>query len=96
MKLVLKILVLPVSLVLSVLTAVCAFVFTRAAILLGLASAILSTLAVMVFLADSAKNAGIVLGIAFLISPYGLPRLGAFLLGGLMLANESIKSFIHG
>ena len=96
MKLILKILVWPFALALSVMTSAAAFLFSRAAVLLGLASAVLSTLVLLVLLAGSAKNAGILAVIAFLISPFGLPRLGALLLGGLMFAGEAIRDFLRG
>ena len=95
MKLLLKILVWPVTLVLSVFTSVCLFLFSRATFLLGLASSVLTTLAILVLLAGSPKNAAIVTVIAFLISPYGLPMLAARLIGGLASVNAAIKDFLY-
>ena len=96
MRLILKMLVWPFALALSVLTSVLSFLLTRAAVLLGLVSTVLSTLALVVLLAGSAKNAGILAVIAFLISPFGLPRLGALLLAGLIFAGEAIRGFLRG
>ena len=95
MKLLLKILVWPVTLALSVFTSVCLFLFSRAAFLLGLASTLLSALALLVLLAGSPKNAVIVMVIAFLISPYGLPMLAARLIGGVASVNAAIKDFLY-
>ena len=95
MKLLLKILVWPVTLVLSVFTSICLFLFSRAAFLLGLASTLLTALALLVLLAGSLKNAAIVTVIAFLISPYGLPMLAARLIGGVASVNAAIKDFLH-
>ena len=95
MKLLLKILVWPVTVVLSVFTSVCLFLFSRAAFLLGLASTLLTALALLVLLAGSPKNAAIVTVIAFLISPYGLPMVAARLIGGVASVNAAIKDFLH-
>ena len=95
MKLLLKILVWPVTLMLSVFTSICLFLFSSAAFLLGLASTLLTALAVLVLLAGSPKNAAIVTVIAFLLSPYGLPLLAAQLIGGLASFNAAIKDFLY-
>ena len=95
MKLLLKILVWPVTVALSVFTSICLFLFSRAAFLLGLASTLLTALALLVLLAGSLKNAAIVTVIAFLISPYGLPMVAARLIGGVASVNAAIKDFLH-
>ena len=93
MKTVLKILIWPFTAVLTILIWLCAAVISRAAILFGLASSILSALALLVFLAGYTKNGAIVTVIAFLISPLGLPMLAARLLVGLAEVNAALKKF---
>ena len=96
MKLILKILAWPVTLALSALTWIGAFALSRAAFLFELASALISTLAMLVFLSGSMKNALILTGIAVLISPLGLPMLAAKLLAGLAMFNGFLKNRIYG
>ena len=60
-----------------------------------LASGLLSLLAFAVLITYSAKNGIILLGLAFLISPMGLPLLAVQGLGKLQDVNTAIKNFIH-
>ena len=91
----LKILAWPVTLVISALVWICAVVFSRAASLFALASALIFALALAVLLSGAAKNAAILAVAAFLVSPVGLPMLVAKLLGGLASVNNAIKDFIY-
>ena len=95
MKLILKILAWPVTLMISALVWICAVVFSRAAPLFALASALISALALAVLLSGAAKNAAILALVAFLVSPLGLPMLAAKLLGGLVSVNNAMKNFIY-
>ena len=95
MKLLVKLLMWPLSLAISALVWASAVILSRAAFLFGLASALTSTLALAVLLSGSMKNALILLGIAFLVSPLGLPMLAAKLLGGLASVNGIIRQYIH-
>ena len=52
-------------------------------------------LAFAVLITYSAKNGIILLGLAFLISPMGLPLLAVQGLGKLQDVNTAIKNFIH-
>ena len=56
---------------------------------------LLSLLAFAVLITYSAKNGIILLGLAFLISPMGLPLLAVQGLGKLQDVNTAIKNFIH-
>ena len=60
----------------------CAGLLYLSAPLFGLASAVLTVLAVVVILTGSLTNGIILLVIAFLVSPLGVPMLAAKLLGG--------------
>ena len=96
MKLLLKILAWPVTLALTALTWLAAAVLSRAAFLFGLAAAIITPAALVVLLTTSVKNGIILLAVAFLVSPLGLPMLAVRLLGGVASVNASLKNFIHG
>ena len=95
MKLILKILALPITLALSIFTTLCAAVLSCTASIFALAGSLLMTLAFMVLLSGSPKNAAIVAVIAFLVSPLGIPMLTVRLLGGLQDLNLLLKDFIY-
>lgn len=96
MKLILKALAWPVTLMISALVWICAVVFSRAASLFALTSALIFALALAVLLSGAPQNAPILAVAAFLVSPVGLPMLMAKLLGGLVSVNNAIKDFIYG
>ena len=95
MKIVLKILAAPVTLTLSLLVWICVLLIDRATVLFQIASGILTILALVVLFTTSATNGLILLLIAGLISPIGLPMLAVKLLGGLQNINLSLKEFLH-
>lgn len=92
---ILKIIFAPVSLLLSLFIWLCAGLISCTSFVFKLASALLSLLAVSVLIAYSVKNGMILLLIAFLISPMGLPMLAVWLLEKLQGANAAIKSFLR-
>lgn len=92
---ILKILFAPVSLALSLFIWLCAGLISCSAFVFKLASALLSLLAVAVLITYSVKNGIILLVLAFLISPMGLPMLAVWLLGKLQGVNLTIKSFLQ-
>ncbi len=94
MKTVCRILAVPVMLLLSLLIRLCAALLSHTALLFGIVSAVLSLLAVVVLLTTSVKNGLILLGIALVVSPIGIPTLAAKLLAGLLRVNLTIKGFI--
>lgn len=92
---ILKILFAPVSLVLSLFIWLCAGLLSCTSFVFKLASGLLSLLAVAVLITYSVKNGIILLLIAFLVSPMGLPMLAVWLLGKLQGANAAIKNFLR-
>ena len=96
MKTLLKILAVPVTLIFSLLIWLCTFLIGRAVFLFQLASAVLGLLALIVLLTTSVKNGLILLGIALVVSPIGIPMLAVKLLGGFQGVNQALKSYIHG
>ena len=74
-----KLLKLPVKIILApIVLAMTGIVFV-----LAIASSLLGTFALLVFITGDAKNGGMVLLLAFLVSPYGLPKAAEWLWCGL-------------
>lgn len=95
MKLILKILTAPVTLLISLFVWLCAGLISCSAIVFKIASALLTLAALAVLFLSSVRNGIILLALAFLVSPVGLPLLAVKLLGGLQSVNGSLKQFIH-
>ena len=95
MKLILKILTAPVTLLLSLFVWLCAGLISCSAIVFKIASALLTLAALAVLFLSSVRNGIILLALAFLVSPVGLPLLAVKLLGGLQSVNGRLKGFIH-
>lgn len=95
MKLILKILAAPVTLLISLFVWICAGLISCSAIVFKLASGLIALMALAVLFTYSVQNGIILLVIAFLVSPLGLPMLAVKMLGGLQSVNGSLKGFIH-
>ena len=80
MKLLLKIISATVIVALTLFVWICSAVLYCSAYLLGLAGSLLGLLAILVIVLDSVKNGLILLLVAYLISPLGLPMAAAWLL----------------
>lgn len=96
MKFVLKILFAPVIAVLVVLVSALALILNLSAWVFGIASTILGILGLAVLLLDNAANGGIILVIAFLVSPIGLPMLAAWMLGQIQRFRYFIQDAVYG
>ena len=94
MKTLLKILVVPVTLTISLLVWLCAGLISHTVLLFQIASTVLGLLALAVLLTNSVTNGLILLGIALAVSPIGIPMLAAKLLGGLQSVSLAIKKHI--
>ena len=95
MKMILKILTAPVTLLISLFVWLCAGLISCSAIVFKIASALLTLAALAVLFLSSVRNGIILLALAFLVSPVGLPLLAVKLLGGLQSVNGRLKGFIH-
>ena len=95
MKLILKILAAPVTMLISLFVWICAGLISCSAIVFKLASGLIALMALAVLFTYSVQNGIILLVIAFLVSPLGLPMLAVKMLGGLQSVNGSLKGFIH-
>ena len=92
MKLIFKILTAPVVLVIDLFTLICIGMISFSGMLLRLVSGIIATLGVAVLATYSPKNGLILLTIAFLFSPMGIPMLAVWVLGRL----QNISCLLKG
>ena len=92
MKLIFKILTVPVTLAIDLFTLLCIGIISCSAILLRLVSGIIAILGVAVLATYSPKNGLILLTIAFLFSPMGIPMLAVWVLGRL----QNISCLLKG
>ena len=96
MKFVLKILFAPVIAVLVILVSALALILNLSAWVFGIASTILGILGLAVLLLDNVVNGVIILVIAFLVSPIGLPMLAAWMLGQIQRFRYFIQDAVYG
>ena len=95
-KLVLKIIVAPVVLLLTVAIWLCVGLVYVSGLVLGLLSMVIALLGVAVLVTYSPQNGLILLLIAFLIGPFGLPKLAFWLLGKAQNLKFAIQDFVYG
>ena len=91
MKLIFKILTVPVTLAIDLFSLICIGIISCSAMLLRLVSGIIGILGAAVLVTYSPKNGLILLTMAFLIGPMGLPMLAVYLLTGLQKISGAIK-----
>ena len=91
MKLLIKIVLFPLVLVIDLLTWVMIGTISCTSIVFRIAGFLMTVLAIAVLLTSSISNGLILLGIAFLVSPMGIPLLAVKLLGGLQSIAASIR-----
>ena len=93
MRILLKIVLFPITLMVSILLLVCQFICVFSSMLLSILAFFLFTLGLATMLLLGETEQGIsALFIAFLISPYGIPMLAAWLIGTVGGLNERLKS----
>ena len=96
MKVLLKIMAAPVILVLSLFIWICVGVVYVSGLVLGLISMVLVLLGVTVLITYSPQNGIILLAVAFLISPLGLPKAAIWLLGKVQDLKYAIQDRVYG
>lgn len=92
----LRILVAPVVLALTLLVWVCTGLVYVSGQVLGLVSGVLGLLGAAVLITYSPKNGIILLVMAFLASPYGLPMAAFWLLGKIQRLKFAIQDRVYG
>lgn len=96
LKLGLKILAAPVVLALALFTWVCFGLLYVSSFIFGLASTVVALLGIAVLATYSPQNGIILLVIAFLVSPVGLPIAAAWLLGKVQDLRYMIQDAVYG
>lgn len=96
MRLILKILAAPLVAVLAIITWLFAFMLNLSSVVFGIAGTLLGICGVIVIFTNSATIGILILIIAFLVSPFGLPMLAAWLLGQLQRLRYAIQDRIYG
>ena len=94
MRLILKLIAAPFVVLLTVLVAVLLFLFSMSSFLLTVAAVIMALLGVGLFFISSPVGGVIYLGIAFLLSPYGLQAVAGAFITGLDSLNLTLRQFI--
>ena len=94
MRLLLKVLAAPIVVLLTVFVWLCALLINLSAFVFGLAGMVVGFLGLAVLVTYSVQNGIILMVIAFLVSPFGLPMLAVRLLGFLQDANYTLRDFI--
>lgn len=94
--LIFKILALPVVGILTLVTAFCSFALAISGAVLGIVSVIVFIIAVIMMTIPNIWGGIAWMVIAFLISPFGLPRLAEWLLEKIDDVNCVLKDFIFG
>ena len=95
MKILLKILLAPVSILISLTVWLCAGLISCSAFVFKLAGGLLALIALAVLCTYSVKNGIILMAFAVLASPVGLPLIAVWMLGGLQTVNGGIKRILH-
>ena len=94
-KLILKIVAAPVVVLLTLAIWICVGLVYVSGLVLGLLSMVIALLGVAVLVTYSPKNGLILLVIAFLISPFGLPQLAFWLLGKVQNLKFAIQDLVY-
>lgn len=94
LKLILKVIVLPIWLILTIAVGVLMLTLKLGAVVLGLASGIIGILGILLLFKSQWVGAILYLIIAYLISPYGLPSAAAWLIAHIAFLKESLGSFL--
>ena len=95
-KLILKIVAAPVVVLLTLAIWICVGLVYVSGLVLGLISMVIALLGVAVLVTYSPHNGLILLVIAFLISPFGLPKLAFWLLGKAQDLKFAIQDLVYG
>lgn len=96
MKFLLKILFAPVIVILTLIIWTFALILRLSAWVFGIIGTILGLLGLAILVLDSVTNGIIVLVIAFLVSPVGLPMLAAWTIGQMQRFRYFVQDAVYG
>ena len=91
MRLLIRIIIFPITLILSILISFSKFIVTIGGTILGLLSFLVIIGALACFMQSEIKLGIEALIIAFLISPYGLPKIAIWIIAYLEYGKEKLK-----
>lgn len=94
MRLMFKVLLLPVILITWILYGVCRLIVLASGMILGILSGMALIAAGVLFFKVGILPGAVVLMIACLISPYGIPKLAAWLTGKLGGLNYAMRDYV--
>ena len=94
MRILLKILAAPAMLLLTLAVAFCTFILMMTGVIFWILSVLVFIGSVLLFFSHQPAGGIAFLVIAFLVSPYGLPALAAWLVGKLDVVKYSLREFI--
>ena len=93
MRILLKILLFPVTLSLTIILLICEFICMFGTMLLSILSLLLFTLALATMILLGEKQDGLrAMVLAYLISPYGIPIFAGWIIGSVGRINERLKA----
>lgn len=95
MRILMKLMAAPIVLVLMLFVWICSALLYCSAFVFGLAGTIVGLLGLAVLITYSVKNGVILLVIAFLVSPVGIPMAAAWLLGKIQDLRYAIQDRIY-
>ena len=96
MRVLLKIVFAPAISILAILIWLCGLTLKLSAWVFGIIGTVLGILGLAILLLDSVTNGIIVLAIAFLASPLGLPMLAAWMIGQMQRFRYFVQDAIYG
>lgn len=96
MRFLLKIVFAPAIVLLAILIWLCGLTLKLSAWVFGIIGTVLGILGLVILLLDSVTNGIIVLVIAFLASPLGLPMLAAWMIGQMQRFRYFVQDAIYG
>lgn len=96
MRLILKILAVPIVVVLTLLVWICSGLLYCSAFILGLAGTLLGIFGVLALITAQTTNGIILLVMAFLVSPFGIPMAAAWLIGKIQDLRYAIQDRVYG
>jgi hypothetical protein len=95
MRLILKILVAPVIVVLTVFVWICSALLYCSAWVFGLAGMVLGIFGVLALITKQITNGVILLVMAFLVSPFGIPMAAAWLISKIQDLRYAIQGWVY-
>jgi hypothetical protein len=94
MRLILKLFVAPIALVLTILSALLAFIHSMSRVIFSVASGLVFIGAVILLFTGEITGGIAFMAVAFLVSPYGLYALAGWLVDVLGSAGDALQGFI--